>query len=137
MYRSLAIPFLCLTSVLFSRDNIVSANYVCNRDFQYNVTGPVRDIYCSADTSEPSQLEQFQFHLHTGRGMGDDSFPAPYSVYKSEQVDDEGLYYYIILNHPFKLTLFVLSLAVEVVMILRSSLYFIFRHNTNTNTLAH
>ena len=136
MYRSFAT--VCLLSALFSRCDIVSANnYVCNRDFQYNVTGPVRDIYCSADTSEPSQLEQFQVHLHTGRGMGDDSFPAPDSVYKSEPVDDEGLYYYIILNHPFKLTLFVLSLAVEVVMILRSSLYFIFRHNTNTNTLAH
>ena len=134
MYRSLAIPFLCLTSVLFSRHNIVSANYVCNRDFQYNVTGPVRDIYCSADTSEPSQLEQFQVHLHTGSGMGGDGFPAPYSVYKSEPVDDDddGLYYYIALNNPFRFTLFVLSLAVEVVMILRSCLYFIFRHNTNT-----
>jgi len=166
MYRSLAIPFLCLTSALFSRHNIVSAKSlsystynteagtvsslnqtaylghwyqmyanlavditfenhslcdsadygiypnktisVFNRERQYNVTGPERQIRGWADTPDPSQPGQLQVHLQTGSG-GSDGFPAPYWVYQLGPIGDDGLYRYSIVSDPFKFTLFVLA----------------------------
>jgi lipocalin len=75
---------------------------VLNRERQYNVTGPERQIYGWADVEDPSKPGQLTVHLQTTE------FPAPYWVYQLGPVIDDQ-YEYSIVSDPVKLTLFVLA----------------------------
>jgi apolipoprotein D and lipocalin family protein len=75
---------------------------VLNRERQYGVDGPEREIFgwASAGT-EPGQLT---VHLE-GTGLG-----APYWIYELGPVSPvDGLYRYSVVSDPFKATLFVLA----------------------------
>ena len=80
-----------------------------NRERQYGVDGPEREIYgwAAADsTAEPGQLT---VHLE-----GTGSFGAPYWVYELGPLGaGDGLYRYSIVSDPLKATLFVLALNVS------------------------
>jgi lipocalin len=75
---------------------------VYNRERQYNTTGPERQIFGWADTSNSSQPGELTVHLQTT------AFGAPYWVYQLGPVEDD-LYEYSIVSDPLKLTLFVLA----------------------------
>jgi len=77
---------------------------VLNRERQYGVDGPEREIYgwAAAATSEPGQLT---VHLEGTGGFG-----APYWIYQlGPQSAVDGLYRYSIVSDPLKATLFVLA----------------------------
>lgn len=75
---------------------------VWNRERQYNVTGPERQIFGWAEAEDPSKPGELTVNLQTTE------FPAPYWVYQLGPVIG-GLYDYSIVSDPFKLTLFVLA----------------------------
>lgn len=81
---------------------------VFNRERQYNLTGPEREIHGWAETPDPSQPGQLQVHLQTGSGGGD-GFPAPYWIYQLGPIGEDGFYRYSIVSDPLKFTLFVLA----------------------------
>ncbi len=75
---------------------------VWNRERQYNVTGPERQIFGWADTADASKPGELTVHLQTT------GFPAPYWVYQLGPVVDDQ-YEYSIVSDPLKLSLFVLA----------------------------
>ena len=90
---------------------------VLNRERQYSITGPERDIYGWADVSNASQPAELTVHLQTT------NFPAPYWVFQLGPDTHEGYKYeYAIVSDPLKFTLFVLA---------RNVTDFMDRFNTN------
>ena len=75
---------------------------VLNRERQYSVTGPKRQIYGWADVEDPSKPGELTVHLQTT------GFPAPYWIYQLGPVINDQ-YEYSIVSDPVKLTLFVLA----------------------------
>jgi apolipoprotein D and lipocalin family protein len=75
---------------------------VWNRERQYNVTGPERQIFGWADTADASKPGELTVHLQTT------GFPAPYWVYQLGPVVDDQ-YEYSVVSDPLKLSLFVLA----------------------------
>ena len=75
---------------------------VLNRERQYGVDGPEREIFgWAAESAEPGQLT---VHLQTT------GFGAPYWIYElGPQTYNNSLYEYSIVSDPFKATLFVLA----------------------------
>ncbi len=94
---------------------------VLNRERQYNVTGPEREIFGWADTADPSKPGELTVHLQTT------GFGAPYWVYQLGPVHKDQ-YEYSIVSDPLKLTLFVLA---------RNVTHFMDKYNANvTNYLT-
>jgi lipocalin len=75
---------------------------VWNRERQYNVTGPERQIFGWADVEDPTKPGELTVHLQTTE------FPAPYWVYQLGPVVKDQ-YEYAVVSDPLKLTLFVLA----------------------------
>jgi lipocalin len=75
---------------------------VYNRERQYNVTGPERQIFGWAEATDASKPGELTVHLQTT------AFGAPYWVYQLGPVKDDQ-YEYSVVSDPFKLTLFVLA----------------------------
>ena len=75
---------------------------VFNRERQYNVTGPEREIFGWADVPDATKPGELTVHLQTT------GFPAPYWVYQLGPVVS-GQYEYSVVSDPLKLTLFVLA----------------------------
>jgi apolipoprotein D and lipocalin family protein len=75
---------------------------VWNRERQYSVTGPEREIFGWASIDNSSKPGELTVHLQTTE------FPAPYWVFQLGPVIQEK-YEYSIVSDPFKLTLFVLA----------------------------
>lgn len=75
---------------------------VWNRERQYNVTGPEREIFGWASTQDPSKPGELTVHLQTT------AFGAPYWVYQLGPVEEDQ-YQYSIVSDPLKFTLFVLA----------------------------
>jgi lipocalin len=75
---------------------------VLNRERQYNVTGPEREIYGWATAEHSAEPGELTVHLQTT------AFGAPYWVYQLGPVEKDE-YQYSIVSDPFKLTLFVLA----------------------------
>jgi lipocalin len=75
---------------------------VLNKERQYNVTGPQRQIYGWADVTDKTKPGELTVHLQTT------AFGAPYWVYQLGPVEKDE-YQYSIVSDPFKLTLFVLA----------------------------
>ncbi len=75
---------------------------VWNRERQYNVTGPEREIFGWAEATDPSKPGELTVHLQTT------GFGAPYWVYQLGPVEHDQ-YEYSIVSDPLKLTLFVLA----------------------------
>ncbi len=82
-----------------NQNNTIS---VLNRERQYNVTGPEREIYGWADTADTTKPGELTVHLQTTE------FPAPYWIYQLGPVDKDQ-YEYSVVSDPLKLTLFVLA----------------------------
>jgi apolipoprotein D and lipocalin family protein len=82
---------------------------VWNRERQFNVTGPERQIFGWAGTENLTRPGELTVHLQTT------AFPAPYWVYQLGPVHDDE-YQYSIVSDPFKLTLFVLARNVSTFM---------------------
>lgn len=75
---------------------------VWNRERQYNVTGPERQIFGWAEATDPSKPGELTVHLQTT------GFGAPYWVYQLGPVHKDQ-YEYSIVSDPLKFTLFVLA----------------------------
>jgi lipocalin len=75
---------------------------VWNRERQYNVTGPERQIFGWAQAEDSSKPGELTVHLQTT------GFGAPYWVYQLGPVEKDQ-YEYSIVSDPLKLTLFVLA----------------------------
>ncbi len=75
---------------------------VWNRERQYNVSGPERQIFGWASVDDPSKPGELTVHLQTTE------FPAPYWVYQLGPIINDQ-YQYSIVSDPLKLTLFVLA----------------------------
>ncbi len=75
---------------------------VWNRERQYNVTGPERQIFGWASAEDSAQPGKLTVHLQTTE------FPAPYWVYQLGPVVKDQ-YEYAVVSDPLKLTLFVLA----------------------------
>lgn len=75
---------------------------VWNRERQYNVSGPEREIFGWAETVDSSKPGELTVHLQTT------GFGAPYWVYQLGPVEDDE-YQYSIVSDPLKFTLFVLA----------------------------
>ena len=75
---------------------------VLNRERQYNVTGPEREIYGWASATDVTKPGELTVHLQTT------AFGAPYWVYQLGPVEKDQ-YQYSIVSDPLKLTLFVLA----------------------------
>lgn len=75
---------------------------VFNRERQFNISGPERQIYGWANLQDSSKPGELTVHLQTTE------FPAPYWVYQLGPIVD-NLYDYSIVSDPLKLTLFVLA----------------------------
>jgi apolipoprotein D and lipocalin family protein len=73
---------------------------VWNRERQYSVDGPERQIFGWAEETNTSG--QLVVHLQTT------DFPAPYWIYQLGPVKNDQ-YEYSVVSDPFKLTLFVLA----------------------------
>lgn len=82
---------------------------VLNRERQFNMTGPERQIYGWAAAENSSSPGELTVHLQTT------AFPAPYWIYRLGPVKDDE-YQYSIVSDPFKLTLFVLARNVSTFM---------------------
>ena len=88
---------------------------VWNRERQYNVTGPERQIFGWAEAEDASKPGELTVHLQTT------GFGAPYWVYQLGPVHNNQ-YEYSIVSDPLKLTLFVLA---------RNVTHFMDKYNTN------
>ena len=75
---------------------------VWNRERQYSVDGPERQIFGWADVADASKPGELEVHLQTTE------FPAPYWVYMLGPVVNEQ-YQFSIVSDPLKLSLFVLA----------------------------
>ena len=77
---------------------------VWNRERQYNVTGPEREIFGWANVEDASKPGELTVHLQTT------GFGAPYWVYQLGPATYNGYQYeYSIVSDPLKFTLFVLA----------------------------
>ncbi len=77
---------------------------VLNRERQYGVDGPEREIFGWAAEDAGNATGQLTVHLE-GTGFG-----APYWIYELGPVSEEnGLYSYSVVSDPLKATLFVLA----------------------------
>lgn len=77
---------------------------VWNRERQYNVTGPERQIFGWASVDDETKPGELTVHLQTTE------FPAPYWVYQLGPATYNGYQYeYSIVSDPLKFTLFVLA----------------------------
>jgi lipocalin len=77
---------------------------VLNRERNYNVSGPIREIFGWAEQSNPIEPGELEVNL---QGT---SFPAPYWIYQLGPENYNGTEYeYSIVSDPLKLTLFVLT----------------------------
>ena len=76
---------------------------VWNRERQYSVTGPERQIFGWAAASNSSAPGELTVHLQATGGFG-----APYWVYELGPIENE-VYTYSVVSDPFRLTLFVLA----------------------------
>jgi len=77
---------------------------VLNKERNYNVSGPIREIFGWADEQNPNKPGQLTVNLQTTE------FPAPYWIYQLGPETYNGTQYeYSIVSDPFKLTLFVLA----------------------------
>lgn len=109
---------LAVTATFENSSYCVTADYglnengtisVWNRERQYSVTGPEREIFgwaAAANTSRPGELT---VHLQDTGGFG-----APYWIFDlgpSVPIDANGTmgYAYSVVSDPFRLTLFVLA----------------------------
>ncbi len=92
---------------------------VWNRERQYNVTGPERQIFGWAEATDSAKPGELTVHLQTT------GFGAPYWVYQLGPVEKDQ-YEYSIVSDPFKLTLFVLARNVSK-----------FMHKYNENVTAY
>ena len=80
---------------------------VLNRERQYGVDGPEREIFGWAADSGNATGEEGQLTVHL-EGTG--SFGAPYWIYELGPVGPaDGLYSYSVVSDPLKATLFVLA----------------------------
>lgn len=82
---------------------------VWNRERQYSVSGPPREIFGWAAASNSSQPGELTVHLQDTDGFG-----APYWIFElgpSVPIDSNGTsgYAYSVVSDPFHLTLFVLA----------------------------
>lgn len=75
---------------------------VWNRERQYSVDGPERQIFGWAEASDPQKPGELTVNLQTTE------FPAPYWVYELGPVVNDQ-YQYSVVSDPLKLTLFVLA----------------------------
>lgn len=75
---------------------------VWNRERQYNVSGPERQIFGWATAEDATKPGELTVHLQTT------GFGAPYWVYQLGPVHNDQ-YEYSIVSDPLKLTLFVLA----------------------------
>ncbi len=75
---------------------------VLNRERQYNLTGPERQIFGWADVEDATKPGELTVHLQTTE------FPAPYWILQLGPVE-QNQYVYSIVSDPVKLTLFVLA----------------------------
>jgi lipocalin len=75
---------------------------VWNRERQYSLDGPERQIFGWADTTDSKHPGELSVHLQTT------DFPAPYWVYNLGPVVNEQ-YQYSVVSDPLKLSLFVLA----------------------------
>lgn len=75
---------------------------VWNRERQYNVTGPERQIFGWAEATDATKPGELTVHLQTT------GFGAPYWIYQLGPVVN-NLYEYSIVSDPLKLSLFVLA----------------------------
>ena len=79
---------------------------VLNRERQYGVDGPEREIYGWAAAASNATGEEGQLTVHLDRT----GFGAPYWIYELGPVTEaDGLYRYSIVSDPLKATLFVLA----------------------------
>lgn len=77
---------------------------VWNRERQYSVKGPERQIFGWASLANPENPGELTVHLETTQ------FPAPYWIYQLGPATYNGSFYeYSIVSDPFKATLFVLA----------------------------
>jgi lipocalin len=77
---------------------------VLNRERNYNVSGPIREIFGWAEQTNPTEPGELEVNL---QGTG---FPAPYWIYQLGPENYNGTEYeYSIVSDPLKLTLFVLT----------------------------
>lgn len=77
---------------------------VLNRERQYGVDGPEREIYGWAEEASNKTEGELTVHLQTTE------FPAPYWVYELGPATYNGSQYqYSVVSDPLKLTLFVLA----------------------------
>lgn len=76
---------------------------VWNRERQYSVTGPERQIFGWAMAVNSSAPGELTVHLQATGGFG-----APYWIYDLGPVEN-GMYTYSVVSDPFRLTLFVLA----------------------------
>ncbi len=76
---------------------------VWNRERQYSVDGPERQIFGWAAATNSSSPGELTVHL-----QGTGSFGAPYWIYELGPVEEEQ-YAYSVVSDPFRLTLFVLT----------------------------
>jgi apolipoprotein D and lipocalin family protein len=78
---------------------------VLNRERQYGVDGPEREIFGWAEAGSVVKPGQLTVHLE-----GTGSFGAPYWIYDLGPVGaTDGLYRYSVVSDPLKATLFVLA----------------------------
>jgi lipocalin len=109
---------LAVTATFENSSTCVTADYglnsngtisVWNRERQYSVTGPSRDIFGWAEATNTSRPGELTVHL-----QGTGNFGAPYWIFElgpSVPVDANGTtgYAYSVVSDPFHLTLFVLA----------------------------
>jgi lipocalin len=77
---------------------------VLNRERQYSVDGPERQIYGWAEQDNGTAAGELTVHLQTT------NFPAPYWIFElGPQTYNDSLYTYSIVSDPLHLTLFVLA----------------------------
>lgn len=77
---------------------------VWNRERQYSVNGPERQIFGWAAATNSSSPGELTVHLQGTGGFG-----APYWIYELGPVSQDNEYVYSVVSDPFRLTLFVLA----------------------------
>jgi apolipoprotein D and lipocalin family protein len=103
---------LAVIATFENASTCVSADYgmnengtvsVWNRERQYSVDGPERQIFGWAAATNSSAPGELTVHLQGTGGFG-----APYWIYELGPVEEEQ-YTYSVVSDPFRLTLFILA----------------------------
>ncbi len=97
---------------------------VWNRERQYSLDGPERQIFGWAEAADPKKPGELTVNLQTTE------FPAPYWVYQLGPVINDQ-YQYSVVSDPLKLTLFVL--ARNVTEFFENYNYYIMNYLTHEN----